>query len=214
MVVKRSLLLIGVVLVAVMATVGLTSCGSGPVAATASAWTGEVLTTPVAKPEVVLTDTSGQSYDLDKQTKGKVTLIYFGYTHCPDLCPTIMAVMGNALRMLTPQQQSQVAVVFITTDPARDTPAVIRAWLDKYNSEIIGLTGTTAELTLAQVDFSLPVASPSDLPGGGYVVEHSSLLPVFSRDNKSHMIYLATTQLSAAGVAADLRRLITGRIPS
>jgi protein SCO1/2 len=95
-------------------------------------WHGAVLIQPLAKPSFTLTDTAGQPYDFRAQTAGKTTLLFFGYTHCPDICPMHMANIATAMDR-TGLSAEQVAVVFVTTDPARDTPERLRTWLGHFN---------------------------------------------------------------------------------
>jgi protein SCO1/2 len=90
------------------------------------------------KPNFTLTDTNGNPYDLDGQTQGYLTALYFGYTNCPDVCPTHMANIAAALRQLPASVTSHIKVLFVTTDPARDTPAVLRAWLNNFDPTFIG----------------------------------------------------------------------------
>ena len=84
-----------------------------------------VLDQPFAKPDLVLTDTHGKTFDLRKQTKGRPTLVYFGYTHCPDVCPLTMSNIAVAKQQLPKAEQDKLRVVFVTTDPERDTPAAL-----------------------------------------------------------------------------------------
>lgn len=88
-----------------------------------------VLDRPFTKPALVLTDTKGEKYDLRERTKGKPTLIYFGYTHCPDVCPMTMSNIAIARKQLPKADQDKLQVVFVTTDPERDTSAELAKWL-------------------------------------------------------------------------------------
>ena len=108
-------------------------------------WAGTLLGQPLDKPEFTLTDTSGNPYDFRQQTRGYVTLLYFGYTSCPDVCPLHMANLAAVLQEVSGEVNSKIKVVFVTTDPNRDTPQVIRKWLDNFDVTFIGLTGTPAD---------------------------------------------------------------------
>src|SRR5262249_43299152 len=110
--------------------------------AEANNYRGGVITPPLAKPRFVLTDTSGAPFDFWERTQGFVTLLFFGYTYCRDQCPLHMANIGSALKTLPSGFADKVKLVFVTTDPARDTPAVLRHWLDRFDRRFIGLTGT------------------------------------------------------------------------
>ncbi len=111
-----------------------------------------------------------------------MTLLFFGYTHCPDVCPVHMANIAAALHKLPDNVARQVKVVFVTTDPERDTPAVIRAWLDHFDKRFIGLTGTQAEVDSAQVAMRLPPAYREEIPGAPYQVGHSAHVIAFTKD--------------------------------
>src|SRR4051812_23126428 len=98
----------------------------------ASSLHGAELATPLHVPNVTLTDTSGKPFNLATATTSPLTLVFFGYTHCPDDCPTTMADVAAGLRKLTRAQQQQIKVVFVTTDPWRDTPQTLRTWLNNF----------------------------------------------------------------------------------
>lgn len=156
----------------------------------------------------MLTDTSGKPFSLPAQTKGEVTLLYLGYTHCPDICPAVMAELGHVVQSLPAGVAGHVRVVFITTDPDRDSPAVIRKWLDTFSTQFIGLTGTTTEV--ASVTHSLGLATPTKNyidEHGDYDIEHSAVIWAFdAQDNLAHLEYPADT--SAADFEHDITRLV------
>src|SRR5437016_14673800 len=105
---------------------------------------GALVTPPLPKPGFVLTDTSGAPFDFWNRTQGSVTLLFFGYTYCPDQCPMHMANLGVALKKLPPGIADQVKLIFVTTDPGRDTPVQLRRWLDNFDKHFVGLTGSEA----------------------------------------------------------------------
>jgi protein SCO1/2 len=161
-----------------------------------SEFRGGLVTPPLAKPSFTLTDTSGKPFDLRAETEGSVTLLFFGYTHCPDMCPTEMAMLGAALRQVPVTTAQQFKVVFVTTDPERDSPAVLRKWLDYFNHGFIGLTGSVEATTRAQVAANLPPAKKSAVRAdGGYEVGHASFVLAYTRDNLAHVIYPIGLQL-------------------
>ena len=138
---------------AVAATAVLAGCASGGGQKEAAAnvglvhikvskYRGRAISPPVSKPAIVLTDTSGQTYDLRTETAGKVTLLFFGYTHCPDECPLTMSNTSGAMQLLTAAERAKIRVLFVTVDPKRDTGPVLRSWLDKFDPAFVGLTGT------------------------------------------------------------------------
>lgn len=164
----------------------------------------------IAMPDVTLTETSGQPFRLRDRTEGKVTLLYLGYTHCPDVCPTHMASVARALEELPASTASQVTVVFITTDPERDTPGVLREWLDLFDDRFVGLTGTWEEINRVQSLLGVNPASKTDLGGGSYAVNHAAFVMAFTpEDREARLVYPA--EMSWEDYAADLRALIEER---
>ncbi len=137
---------------------------------------------PRPKPDFVLTDTDGQAFAFREGTEGRMTLLFFGYTNCPDICPVHMANIAAALHKLPDEIVRQVAVVFVTVDPERDTPARLREWLDHFDRGFIGLTGTQAEVDSAQVAMRLPPAYREAAEGEAYFVGHSAHVIAFTKD--------------------------------
>lgn len=117
------------------------------------------------RPDLTLPTTSGDPFDLGDRPEDELTLLFFGYTHCPDLCPTAMADLALARDMLDPGTRDRVQVVFVTEDPARDTPEALREWLDRFDPEFTGLIGgnegTAAALRALYLPESAQVADPS-----------------------------------------------------
>ena len=166
---------------------------------------GALLSPPVPKPEFTLTDTSSTAFDLQKETEGDLTLLYFGYTHCPDVCPTHMATIATALKQMPASAASQVKVVFVTTDPRRDTPEVLRQWLDHFDQRFIGLTGSQATIELAERTTGVPAAKQEPTSGGDYGVDHAGFVIVYTPDNLAHLIY--PEGVTPDGWAQDLTKL-------
>jgi protein SCO1/2 len=106
---------------------------------------GSVIDPPIPAADFQLTDQNGQPFQLSDQ-RGKVTLIFFGYTHCQDVCPLTLSLFRNVKEQLG-SQADKVRFVFITVDPERDTPQVLSDYLAKFDPSFVGLTGTSAELT-------------------------------------------------------------------
>jgi len=178
---------VAVVLVVASVVAGLANRSSSPT------WQGTLDQPAFHKPEFVLTDDSGQRYDFDQRTKGQLTLLYFGYTHCPDFCPITMDTLAGALADLP---DKPVTVVFVTTDPSRDTPAVLHKWLGNFNGSFVGLTGTPAELAAAQKAAGVSVAI-ADKPdkNGNYQVGHAASVLAYTPDGLQHLSYpFGTTQ--------------------
>jgi len=150
---------------------------------------GGLVTPPLPKPRFVLTDTSGAPFDFWKRTGGSVTLLFFGYTYCPDQCPTHMANIGAALKKLPPGVADQVKLVFVTTDPARDTPVELRRWLDNFDRHFVGLTGTEAALEAVQKAAGVPLAHRTEPGNGNYSIAHANFVVAYTKDNLAHVIY-------------------------
>ena len=164
--------------------------GNAPGQQMQSVYRGGLVSPPLLKPKFTLTDTSGAAYDLRVKTQGYITLLFFGYTHCPDMCPLQMHVVAHALKTLPPAMADQFKVIFVTTDPDRDTPAVLRAWLDHFDNRFVGLTGSQAAINAAQMAANLPPARKSTVrPDGGYEVGHASVVLAYSKDDLAHVIY-------------------------
>jgi protein SCO1/2 len=179
---------------------GHTHSAPASVSAAKGKYDGVNLATPYHRPSFTLTDTTGASYDFTTVTKGRPTLLFFGYTHCPDVCPTTMADISVALRGLDPATVKQVQVVFVTTDPARDTPAVLGQWLGHFDADLpakfVGLTGTQQQLEQAQLSAGVPVAQDDGQT-------HSALLLLYGADDKAHVAFDAGN--TPADMAHDLR---------
>ncbi|HEY6749239.1 MAG TPA: SCO family protein [Mycobacteriales bacterium] len=151
------------------------------------------------RPTFTLTDTGGKPYDFAARTRGAPTLLYFGYTHCPDVCPTAMADTAIALRGVASALRDKVKVVFVTTDPARDTGKVLASWLRNFDADLpvkfVGLTGTRAQVEAAQAAAKVEVASD-----GGQT--HSAEELLYGPDDYARVAYVAGS--SPADLSHDL----------
>lgn len=150
---------------------------------------GGLVTPPLPKPEFVLTDTSGAAFDFRHRTEGYVTLLFFGYSSCPDQCPMHMGNLSAALRKLPAGIADQVKLVFVTTDPARDSPVVLRRWLDLFDRHFIGLTGSERAIQAVERAAGVPLAVKAGPASGNYAVSHANFVLAYSKDNLAHVIY-------------------------
>ncbi len=119
----------------------------------------------------------------DKDFRGKVMLIYFGYTYCPDACPTTLQALSGMLDLLG-SKASKVQPIFISVDPARDTPEQLKAYAANFHSGIVYLTGTPDELKKDESEYRIYVAK---VPQGGsddYLIDHSSIIYVMGTDGR------------------------------
>ncbi|MFD6174468.1 SCO family protein [Streptomyces coeruleorubidus] len=171
------------------ASLTLTACGSGndsdkPVAVVSEQAGTEkaatVLDKPFEKPDLVLTDTQGKKYDLRKETEGKPTLIYFGYTHCPDVCPSTMSNIAVAKKQLPKAEQDELRVVFVTTDPNRDKPAELGKWLKGIDPQFIGLTGDFPTIQAGARTLGISLDAPRKDKNGKIISEHGTQVIAFS----------------------------------
>jgi protein SCO1 len=210
----------GIVALAATSIVLVTTAGCGTSAGDQSAAAAPTSTASAAirldqpwpKPHLVLTDDHGRAFDLVKQTAGAPTLLYFGYTHCPDVCPTTMADLANAARTLPAAQQRQMKVIFVTTDPARDTPQRLHQWLAAFDPAFIGLTGDFPAIQTAARSLGVAVDKPVRSADGTYTVTHGAeVLAFFPTDNKAHLVY--TAGVSPLQYAADFPKIIKGVAP-
>ncbi len=152
---------------------------------------GYLLEKPLAKPDFVLTGTDGRPFHFRRQTDGYLTLVFFGYTNCPDVCPLHMASLGAVIPALDPAVARRVKVVFVSTDPRRDLAGVLRAWLDHFDRDFIGLTGDSTVIAKVEGALQLAPAVIERAAAGdtGYTVGHSALVVAFTPDNLAHVVY-------------------------
>ncbi|MGK5628638.1 SCO family protein [Streptomyces sp. URMC 123] len=172
-----------------------------------------VLDRPFAKPDLVLTDTKGEKFDLIERTKGKPTLIYFGYTNCPDVCPLTMSNLAIARKKLAdPKDREQLQVVFVTSDPERDTPERLGAWLTGQDPAFIGLTGDFATIQAGARSVGVGIEPSKKEANGDIVSTHGAQVLAFSpKDDKAHVIY--GEKATADDFAKDLPKIIKGETP-
>ncbi len=152
---------------------------------------GILLTEPLAEVDFTLPDTDNRAFQFREEAEGHLTLLFFGYTNCPDICPVHMANLAAVLSRFPHEQRSRVKVVFVTTDPSRDSPEVLRAWLDHFDPHFIGLTGDLDEVNRVQQSLGLPLAvrAPSNDREGRYLVGHAAQVLAFSPDGVGRVAY-------------------------
>ena len=110
-----------------------------------------------------------------KDYRGKLVLLYFGYTYCPDICPTSLAATAEGLKLLTPEELARVAMIFVSVDPKRDTPARLQEYVGFFHPAIVGVTGTPEVIAEIAKRYGVFYAEQKvATAGGGYVVDHSA----------------------------------------
>jgi protein SCO1/2 len=194
--------LILVVMLVLTAALGLSGCS-----ATGYTYSGLVADPPAPIAEVVLTGSDGQAFRL-RDLSGKWVLLFFGYSHCPDICPLTLAHMAQVLRELG-QDADQVAVVFVSVDPERDTPELLRKFAGSFGEQVLGVTGTRAEIDAAVAAFGARYEIDKSADGqsaAGYKVSHSG--DTFLIDPQGRLRLTIPFGIGPAAVLADLRRLM------
>lgn len=179
---------------------------------------GLVLAACAAQPKWQLNDITGHMPDLDfnlvgagnqpvdaKSLRGKVVLMYFGYTHCPDICPLTMTHLHTALRELGPEADD-VRIVFVSLDPARDTPPLLSAYAKAFDPRALGLTGPIATVRSLAKRYRIGFSLGKPDANGNYEVTHSSAVFVFDRAGKARL--LATSADDVAALVHDLKLLL------
>ena len=147
-----------------------------------SAFRGAEPPSPYRMPAVTLTATNGADFNLVTDTAYPVTLVFYGYVHCPDVCPLVMSDLTAAVRRLPDDVRMRTQVVFVTTDPARDRPEVLREYLDRYDEDFVGLTGRLDDIVTAASAMGVAIEGRQRLPSGGYDVGHSAQVIGFRGD--------------------------------
>jgi protein SCO1/2 len=137
--------------------------------------------------------------------RGQYLLVYFGYTSCPDICPTALATMSRALDLLGPQRE-RVLPLFVTVDPGRDTVEVIRSYVAHFDRRLVGLTGSTEAIAAAREAFDVAAQSGPRDPNGNYVVDHSLFIYFAGPDGK--VLQTFHSGQSAASIAGDARKFM------
>jgi protein SCO1/2 len=140
-------------------------------------------------PDLVLADASGSPFDLRAETAGRPTLLFFGYTSCPDICPVHLAVVSQAMEQAG-IGTARVAVVFVSTDPTRDTPEAMSAFLAPFDPGFVGLTGDIEQVNAAIASLDLPQPTYSEPDENGfYTVGHPAAIIAFDGDGIARREY-------------------------
>jgi len=160
--------------------------------------------TPYEMPDLSLTATNGRDFNLVTDTAYPVTIVFFGYTHCRDVCLLVMSDLTQAMLQLPDEVREQTQLVFITTDPARDTPAVLRSYLDGYDDDFVGLTGDLDTIVTVAEGMDVAVEGRHRLPSGGYDVGHGAQVIGF-RGDSAPVIWTQPTPV--ADIVSDITAL-------
>lgn len=151
-----------------------------------------------------LTDHSGRKMT-DADFRGKYMLIFFGYTYCPDVCPTELQVMAEALKQLGPRGES-ITPVFISIDPERDTPETLKSYVENFDPRMVGLTGTSDEIAAVAKAYRVYYAKAGKTATPDYLMDHSSIIYLMDPQGRflKHFTYSTDARALAEGLLAAM----------
>jgi protein SCO1/2 len=199
-------------------SVGAPPDDSGPVAGLSvqddDGLNGAVLPTPYIASGVPLTDTEGAEQALDTVTADagdELTLVFFGYTHCPDICQIVMADIASALTRLDDAERARVGMTFVTTDPARDDEATLRAYLDRFDPSFGGLTGPLPRIVEVGHSLGVAIEKGEKMPSGGYEVNHGTQVVGLLPDGTAPVVWTEGT--GPERIAQDLQAILADGVP-
>lgn len=193
-------------LVAALLTTLVASGCSGDASADGG-FEGTALDNPLPVPDIALTDTSGEPYSLVRDTDKRLSLVFFGYSNCPDICQTVMASLAGAVNRLDDADRDQVEVIFVTTDPARDTETALRRYLDRFSPDFVGLTGDIDTIIDVGRPLAVYVSDGEELPTGGYDLGgHSTQITAIDSDDVAPVYWSQDT--SQSEFADDIHTLL------
>ncbi|RMB27681.1 protein SCO1/2 [Sphingomonas sp. PP-F2F-G114-C0414] len=155
-----------------------------------------------------LTDQNGQTVT-ERNFAGKYRIMYFGYTFCPDVCPTDVQAIGTAVKKLEssdPAIAAKIVPVFVTVDPARDTPAVLKQFVSAFHPRMVGLTGTDAQIAQIKTEYAVYSSKGDASPGGGYLVNHSRQAYLMDPDGKP--LALLPQEQGPDAVVTEIKRWV------
>jgi protein SCO1/2 len=167
---------------------------------------GYQINPPSPAPDFTLPDSNGQKFSLD-QHKGQIVLIYFGYSNCPDICPTTLAQLEQVKKLLG-GQSSNIEVVFITVDPARDTAERLKGYLAGFDPQFVGLTGTLQGLQPVWKAYGVYQLPSTSTTAGDSQIDHSSHVYLIDRQGNLRLTYPFGT--SVDDMVQDIKYLLKG----
>ena len=172
---------------------------------------GVVLPKPYDVPDVTLTDAAGRPYDLPANATKPLTLVFFGYTHCPDICQVVMANIASSLTRLDADQRAKVQMEFVTTDPARDDVRTIRSYVQRFDPAFDGLTGDLPTIVRLGKAFDVPIEKGEKLASGGYDVAHGTQIVGLLPDGRAPFVWTEGTD--PAALAEDISTILDDKVP-
>jgi protein SCO1/2 len=196
----RRLLLLSCVCLLVLGT----GCRSEP-AAPAPAAADELPILPIGG-DFTLTNQDAQPFEL-ASLRGKVVLVFFGYTMCPDACPTTLSKLSAAYARLTDDERARVKAIYISIDPERDTPTVMKEHLTYFGVDAVGLTGTPEDTAKVARQFGAHFERSSEPTAAGYLMSHT--VSIFGLDAKGQTRLLIDYEANVDTVVRSIRQLLT-----
>lgn len=185
----------------------LSGCSGSSGISAGHAMTGTLLDPPFAVAGDALVDANEAPYSLVADTDKELTLVFFGYTHCPDICGIVMSTMASAMARLGEGERDDVDVVFVTTDPSRDTPSVVHDYATNFDRGFIGVSGPIRTIIDVAKPLGIAVEQGDKLPSGGYDVTHGTQIVAIDADDQG--IAYWHEDVSSAQLAADLQHLLS-----
>ncbi|MEO8354350.1 MAG: SCO family protein [Chloroflexota bacterium] len=185
--------------------IGLVAAGVFLFAKPAS-FRGTVYTEPYPPAaEIELARDNGTSFRLDGM-RGKIVLLFFGYTSCPDVCPTTMAELKTALDEIGEENAKNVQVVFVTVDPERDTPQRVQEYVNHFNKDFVGLSGSESQLAKIWSEYGVFREIVEGTSAAGYLVDHTARVTLIDQDGNLRLSYGFETPLE--DIVHDLKLLL------
>lgn len=183
----------------IVATLCLAGCSDDP------SWRTTDITEIMPPLDFALIDDDGEAVTAEAY-RGKTTLVYFGYTQCPDVCPITLARLGSVINQLDEDVRDEVQVLFVSVDPGRDTPEVLKRYVGAFGPEFTGLTGEREDIDALTNRYRIAYEYEEPNEHGDYIVNHSSA--IFAFDEEGHAQFLARDSHSPQDILGDLRTLI------
>lgn len=140
-----------------------------------------------------------------EQMRGKLSLYFFGFTQCPDICPTTLLSLSEMLALLDEGEREQVQVVLVSVDPERDTPEILKAYLSNFGTHFVGLTGSAAQIKQLATSFKV-FYRKIPLKNGTYTMEHSANLFLFDKKGNAKLFYYG--DVKPESLASDIKTLL------
>ncbi|HEY1118882.1 MAG TPA: SCO family protein [Acidimicrobiales bacterium] len=183
----------------------LTACGGGSDEGDGELH-GTVLDPPFEVLPTPLTDTEGRPFSLTADTDRDLTLVVFGYINCPDICQTVLANLASAMTRLDDADRERVDVVYVTTDPARDTEQAIADYLPHFDEDFVGLTGDLQTIIDVAEPLGVGITKGERLPSGGYDVTHGTTITGIDADDEGFVYW--SQDSSSSDFAEDIHTLL------